>query len=228
MVAVPINSRDEAFADYLYADDRQNRLFGLLRSPDATSRLAAAGVGGISPSFDDMQTHVARPDGAAMSNYRMGPGRTLRQGAERNEGAAEVEFRIDGSVRVFCGRLSDALGRGESTVQMLFDDLLLTYVVRTLTLVQAIAEITGHFGEWDLGLGANGLSGVRSYKANDTFHDGTQYSVDDYRRTTTTSYPELTKSIGAVTERLVGSLLRTLGSHHLYSPLFIDADLPGD
>ena len=86
-----------------------------------------------------------------------------------------------------------------------------------IALAAAAGEEANYFGGWMLAFGANGLHGARSYRLTQAWGgaDGSPYSGDIYKQATMASYVELTTQAPLIADRLVGRLLRSLGTRDL-------------
>ena len=83
--------------------------------------------------------------------------------------------------------------------------------------MRLVSEEVGYHGNWAIGVGANRLHGRRRYTGQSRFPTNDRYSDDTYKETTGTTLAELRDQPGTVTRRLLGPLLRSLGSEALFS-----------
>jgi hypothetical protein len=157
-----------------------------------------------------------RADGVALCSQNLSEGRQVvsSEGLPYEHSSFDIELREDGGVRVFVGRLTDS--RSEFLVM---DGLAVAYTTRLVEWARLVAESTGYRGRWLIGVAASGLRGRRSYAAEQLFREeGPTYNVDDYREVGTTDYFELDQQPGEVASRLVGRLLRGLGTAECFEP----------
>jgi hypothetical protein len=144
------------------------------------------------------------------------------------EDAIELQVHEDGGLRLLFTRLSDTMSTGSSqaTEHMLLDMTAVCLCRRFLALVLAAAEHAGYFGNWELGLAATRLRGLRAYNTTTGFATTARYDVDDCLQTTSVSWSELNRAPGAVTRRLVGPLLRALATEERYAAILADPAPP--
>lgn len=194
----------------------------LARATSREATQAMAGVGGFRPDLDDASNGARRPSGAARASHRLRPDRTISDDTDEEE-LVELEVHEDGGLRIFMGRFSDRMEDGE---RVLFDSAAVLYVRRLLVLVRAAAEQSGYFGNWTLAVGGTGLGGCRSFLLRQRWTSGPadpRYTDDTYQQVTATTYPELVNDPARVTERLLGRLLRALGTSHQHRAAAPDA-----
>lgn len=151
---------------------------------------------------------------------------TTRADAPRQEKASfDVELREDGGLRVFVGRLTDTQ---DGTV-LINDAVAIAWVSRLTEWVRSVGAMTGYRGRWLLGMAGTELRGRRSSTAENHFwKEGHVYDAQTYRRTTSADFAELSRRPGDVVERLVGPLLRGLGTdvhhqEHVHYPTMVRA-----
>lgn len=228
LVAEPVAGRAGMLLALTHGEHWQQRVHGCLQSrlrdEAVTGALAAARVGGFSPSLEELSRFDRREGGVALTSSGLGPGRVLTDDGWDPESLAELEIREDGGLRVFLGRLSDHRD-AQPTVQMLFDSAVVLYVRQFLSLVAGAAEQAGYLSHWAVAAGATGLRGCRSY----SLHQGAwsagrkpPYSGEVYRRGVIASRSDLVSGPGQLSDRLVGPLLRGLGVWQRYEAALTD------
>jgi hypothetical protein len=203
VVAQPLNASDEMFASGL-AGEQFYEWF---------NRELLTKVHGIGPApdIDSAGNRSNRAEGWAAHNYCISPERTVRPNGDhpaKEEQLIDLEVRTDGGVRLFNGRATGTPGEFE----VILESVIATCVLRTVQAAAAVARTGHYFGSWHVGLAANNLHGKVSYAATAgrSLHAG-GYSADTYRRTGTFSHEDLDAAEPVLT-RLVGPLLRGLGS----------------
>jgi hypothetical protein len=130
----------------------------------------------------------------------------------------DVEVEESGAIRMTFGRATDLSGRGESEV--IFDVLAVANALRLVHWARVLSEKTDYRGAWAFGLAATNLHGLKSYQAFAEWGfdlDYDFYDRESYEATTAAHVSELENSPGAVADRLVGGLLRGLGTESKYS-----------
>jgi hypothetical protein len=176
----------------------------------------------FAPDFDYATNVERRPDGWAATSY----GLSGRQVGEVVDEAAllEVEVTTHGGVRVYCGRASDSNKEGAQDV--IFEQLIAGLAYRAICLAADIATRTSYYGEWALGFGANRLLGAKSWLLTEDFRSsGIPYPEQEHRRLVRASSAELQERPKAVVERLVGRLVRMLGTErHPRVATFLDVE----
>ncbi len=228
LVAQPQTSRPDLISDLIDGDRWQERVFAFVRehaySEVVNSALQRADAFDFKPEVASASVVIdTRAHGVAITTPTIGRGRAYTPGQYAHpEDAAELELHDNGAIRLFLGRLTDHLPKnvhGERQQQhVLFDVAAVMYARRFLGILAGIAE-HGYLGTWTLGAGATGVLGARSFRIVDdprSFEDGTPYGEDTYVQSTTSSYEELTTKPGAIADRLIGRLLRTVGTRRTY------------
>jgi hypothetical protein len=170
---------------------------------------------------------VRRAQGTAfISRSSSGAGRTfLRDTAYSTErDLLDMELREDGGLRVLMGRITDPRmqqgGLGEPEV-VITEGLAVGYALRCVHWAALVGEATGYRGSWAFGMHAHGLRGHMSSKVFEDIWgqgDGTRYDLDSYREVSTSVHLEMLEQPWAVAERLVGRLVRGLGTEQVYGP----------
>jgi hypothetical protein len=206
-VAAPLLPRHEMLVDVVAGQERHRLLRQFLDAATVNTRIS------LSPSLSYLGDIQRRPDGIAMV-YGLTDGRRLQHDAAGdgfNEDALEVEFTDDGAVRLLHTRMSDHLA--SVGAQVLFEDAPVLFVRQGLQLAAAVADHAGYGGGWMLGVALTGIAGMPAY-LNGSF-GGRDLRVDadhdSFRSTVLVSGPELNASPGAITNRLMGRYVRSLG-----------------
>ncbi|MGW0647281.1 AlbA family DNA-binding domain-containing protein [Streptomyces umbrinus] len=180
----------------------------------------------FSPNLADAQQGHRRAGGAALSTHNLGDGRRHEPKGEYGaEDVIEVQFLEDGGLRLYSSRLSDNPGESSGGHQVLFDAAAVALTRRMLEVVRLTAEQAGYFGSWSIAVGATRLRGRHRYESHETWgaHGLTaRYTEDTYRRATGASWADLNSAPGMTTERLLGALLRSLGSQDVYTKALAD------
>lgn len=138
-------------------------------------------------------------------------GRTL-DGERREQNAVDIEFREDGGIRVFMGRMTADRGSGPA----ILDGLAVAYVRRLTSWALDYGKLWGYSGPWGFGIAASGLRGLSSSITKERHFDGPVYDQAVFREVTTSSTPDLEHQPWLVAKRLVGRLVRGLGTEDYY------------
>jgi hypothetical protein len=113
--------------------------------------------------------------------------------------------------------------------QFIWDYFLVRGTRQFLALVETVSNDIDYLGPWGLGIAATGLRGkTASAGSNRWFPPSFASDEDTYRRVTMASASELRQRPGAVTERLVGRLLRVLSCSERYMEALVDPDVDGE
>lgn len=205
----------------------QERLLNFVRDQGGSSdlRQVLRRLGGFSPDVESMSSFDRRPGAVALTTHGLAPRRVIRTDTYSPESVAEVEVYEDGGIRLFLSRLSEGRPQADDPGQLLFEAGLVTYARLLLALTVGAAEESGYFGNWSLGVAATGLRGCRSSMlARNWMAIGVPvYSGDAYERATVATYAELTTRPGSLAERLVGQLLRSVGTHEALEAALSDS-----
>jgi hypothetical protein len=208
-------------------DQRQHaHVFVVARPRQATSQMLQDVVGtdyelwsrrNIVDGYDAL-THGWSPDVGSLSTWRRVPGGwhgTSDQGEwrswpeKRETHWITMQFREDGSVRVFNGRGSDYYRDHRVIIELIIAGT----VRRAVEAAIRVSDATGFSGMWDVGVAVTNLAGAVSYfRLNNWWVDADDlppYPDDTYRETWTGTSEEL-RDADAVVERLTGPLNRTL------------------
>jgi hypothetical protein len=230
LLAVPIAGRDDMLLDLVHGPDRRSQLHqfaGRADTPELEETLRSAGIDGFSPSLRYATSLGLRPAGVALHSSELTGDRTLTMtGGLSDEDVVELEIDEDGGLRIFMSRLSDSLedrfADQPGSTQILFPSAAVVYARQFVALVAAAAERAGYLSTWVLAAGATGLQGVPVYDFRRQGDPSPLYVAATYEQATRASYAELVRQPGAVTERLIGRLLRSLGVHSNYARALID------
>lgn len=149
---------------------------------------------------------------ALVSPQASGSGRRLSgqfSQVEAERGLLDIELSNSGGLQVTVGfGTTDKAPTGS-----IRDRLHATYAVNLVGWVREIANVTGYGGPWTLGLRGTGLKGLGP-EAQENGWPGSWGAMDEdtYTRTCVVSHLELAEEPKTVTLRLVGDLLRVLGT----------------
>ena len=117
-------------------------------------------------------------------------------------------------MRVFVGRLTEE----RDGTKLIQDGLAIAYATRLVEWARLISRMTGYRGRWLFGVAGNQLWGGRSAISGTRFMGSWPvYDADEYRQITTADHGELDERPGDVVQRLVGRLLRGLGTADAYA-----------
>jgi hypothetical protein len=167
------------------------------------------------------QDFIRRSQGAAMSSYAVGRAGSINPNASAPENdLLDIEFHEDGGIRVLMGRMTTFWGPADAE-GVICDQLAVAYPRRLVAWAARLGEACSYRGAWVLGVHADRLRGLMSSAfVNDPYGGlGAVHSDDNtYREVTTAQHLELEEAPAQVAERLVGRLVRGLGTDHLYEP----------
>jgi len=112
------------------------------------------------------------------------------------------------------GRMTDTRSAG----QVICDGLAVAYARRRVRWAIGYGAGFGYTGKWGLGLAASGLEGLSSsvFKEHMMVRRGSIYDLDLYQLVTTATGQEMNAELWTVAQRLVGKLLRGLGTETYY------------
>ena len=182
------------------------------RSLDLHQRVAASDVP-YAPSLRYATAVSRQPNGIRLSHGLNAAGRVSAEGdAERNRRRV-VELRLDedGTVHLLSARAVEV----REGWTWIFEKLIIGNTRHLVALCREIATLTGYRGGWHLSIAIDGLHGGVSWNLSDRHLDSHVYSQNGYQRATTASAEELDAAPEGVVARLVGPLLRALGSERL-------------
>lgn len=161
------------------------------------------------PSFHS--GYQQRPDGIA-ATVGLDATRAFHPGPYAHEvRACELVVRENGGVRVFSGGGTDWYSLPEGP-QVVFEGVVLGWARLVVAVAAALGERGGYLGGWAFAVGVTGLRGTLSAARADASLDPLPYGADVYRQATRASGVEAHQARGAITTRLLGRLLRGLGT----------------
>jgi hypothetical protein len=219
LVAQPLSGRSDLGLRLTSGENWQSRLLDFMISASARMPWQLAQLLGFTPDITAATNATRRSSGAALATHNLDSARNKFETGD----VAEVEIREDGGVRMFMSRLSDS--RNGSSAGALFDAAAVLWARRLIDFVAAVAEQTAYLGGWVLGVGATDLRGKPPYGLTDSMWGrGSSSALDSetYVESTIASYVELTNQPGGLTSRLVGRLMRGLGTDGLYTAALTD------
>lgn len=179
------------------------------------------------PNFADNPEFGRRAGGVAVTTGMRGDQRW-----EGDDRAAEIAFYENGSLLLASERAvftNDPQVQPPRPAEVIFETLIIGHLDLLTRLVARVADKFGFTGSWRFGIVITGLNGARSYTLNSSFgfgSSGAQYTAATYERATTVSLLDLTANPRAVTETLIASLLRSIGSYPRWEECFTDTDSP--
>ena len=130
---------------------------------------------------------------------------TDRWNDRSEEALLDVDIHENGGIRLFCGRATMGTGRPGPT--QFLEPLVAVLALHVLELAHEIADTTGYFGSWSVGLAATGLKGTHVGGGERSFA-GPAYSGDQYERSAGCTYEQLSTDPVDVAEKLLGQLFR--------------------
>jgi hypothetical protein len=138
--------------------------------------------------------------------------------------AAEIVFEESGRVILVSERAvmiyDDNTAPGQSKRnKVVFEDLVIAHTELLVRLAACVGEKWGRSRSWRLALALDGTHGAKSYAiARHRYPErGTAYTHGKYARTADATHRDLLDEPRAMASRLVGSLLRSVGSHEHYA-----------
>ncbi|WP_121258975.1 helix-turn-helix domain-containing protein [Nocardioides ferulae] len=213
VLAAPVRPRPEMLLNVRPDGRWQQLLHQLLDQGAHTVGTLLAKESQYRPSLRSVSEFSRRSDGAALT-YGLSSARepmVWGAGQPSIEDVVELEVTEDGAIRVLTTRLGDGIeGRG----QVVFEDILPDLVRRTVSMASYVSDLTGYLGPWMFGVAATNIAGKpASGSARINLSTIGRFGTDqpEYRRYTEASRVEVQQSPGAVTERLVGRFLRSVG-----------------
>lgn len=211
LVAWPIQARNDAALSLFTGVDPHGALRPVLQAPEASLDHRTRE---FAPKPSYAGSFHRRAHGVAFTSLD-GASRGRRLDSDRTEeNAVDIEFREDGGIRVFMGRMTPTWGQGPAIVA---DGLAVAYARRVVTWAVEYGELFNYSGAWGLGIAANGLQGLSSSLTRERHYDGPVYDRDTYRSITTATRQDMTLTPWQVADRLVGRLVRGLGTESYYS-----------
>ncbi|MFJ9521869.1 helix-turn-helix domain-containing protein [Kitasatospora sp. NPDC101801] len=222
LVAQPTAARRDVCLPITGAPDWSARLQILIhRVLENPGLHEALSNGGFSPNLSDAHQGHRRARGVALSSSGLNSDRTFVTASGAEKSVIEVQLSESGGLRLFMSRLSDEVARDEE--QVLFDAGAVILTRHLLDLVRLVSNEVGYHGNWAVGVGATRLRGRRRFTTQAQFPSDHKYSADTYEETTGVTLAELNDAPGAVTRRLLGPLLRSLGSEEVFTNALNDA-----
>lgn len=223
LVAQPQPGRPGMLRNVVSGPGWQQRVLALRQPAVDPVLLTATGLTALPPNLSEADIQCRRGDGAALTSYGMDNDRMV---SNENSGKRTIEWEIseDGQMRLFCSRLSAGLEDGR---QFLLDELATLLVRQLIVVIVAASDQVGYLGSWGLGVAGIGIRGLRSAAAlHDIFGGGgSPYMESDYRRVTAATWADLMQAPGAVTDALVGQLLRGLGTDQRLARAITDSQV---
>lgn len=171
---------------------------------------------GWAPDPSYASSFSRRADGIAYSSPELTSHRQVTDAetaTHREDSSVDLELRDDGGLRMFIGR---ATYRQDGDL-MVMDGLALAYATRIVECARSVSVLTGYYGRWLLSIACDGLAGGRSAGDLGFYAVRPTYSANTYRQITTAEYFELDQQPGAIVNRMVGKLLRGLGTSAHYA-----------
>jgi hypothetical protein len=219
LVAAPLHGKPEMLMDLVHLPEWWHGARDLVRKA-WNSPPVVGGYIGVEGSVG------RRSDGAAFHNGHLTDDRraaVMRDGADPSEDVEEIELTEDGGVRMFFASLGIPYHDGH----YIRDDLAAEAARKMAHLCAAIADHTSYLGPWGIGLAATEINGHKHRLSRNSFNIGVVYPYEggDYYSATIATLAELQQTPGAVTNRLVGRLLRGLRAHELQGTKEYLADL---
>ncbi|MFD0509304.1 hypothetical protein ACFQ0G_53350 [Streptomyces chiangmaiensis] len=223
LIAQPTAGRSDMLLDLTSGQDWRHWMAQLV------NRAYTAELNGIltqfTPDLSDAAQGHRRAGGAALSSHNLTDGRQhTPTGQWGDEDVIELQFLEDGGLRLYSSRLSDSPGNSHEGEQTVFDAAAVGLTRRMLEVVRVTAEQAGYFGNWSLAVGATRLQGRRRYAAEAWVLTGTpaRYTQDTYKQAAGATWADLNATPGAITARLLGPLLRSLGSQEIFAKALSD------
>ncbi|MER5353468.1 ATP-binding protein [Kitasatospora sp. NPDC002551] len=227
LVARPTAGRRDMCLPITGAQDWNTLLQALIRRvrEDQTLRTALSNRG-FSPDLGAAHRGRRRARGVALSSSNLKSDRThAPEGRWGDEDVIEVQLFEDGGLRLFMSRLSDGSERNSKDEEQVLLDVGAVVLTRhMLELMRLISDDRGYHGNWAVAVGANRLRGRRRHAEQWGFSSNDRYSEDTYEESTGATLAELRDAPGAVTGRLLGPLLRSLGSEDTFAKALTDQE----
>lgn len=136
--------------------------------------------------------------------------------------ALDIEFREDGSIHVFVGRLTDGIGRNVNDERRgIMDGLVLGYMLRVLQWAVVFGDSIRHTGAWDFGIAGDRMAGAPAYSTAGSWPSSNSktYPAPSYESLTRATRSELIDHPEQVLSRLLSRFVRTLGLEMKYGHL---------
>jgi hypothetical protein len=177
----------------------------------------------LAVNFGQMFTTRKSPLGAMLTS------RGVNMTSDPKEAAAQdLEIREDGGLRYFYGgAVRNAAKEGTSSSSKRDPEIYLTSIIilvrQFLIATLNLSDTSGYSAMWDIGLAINGTReafGRGRIQIINAFP--LRWPNETFEQTTRTSVAELALMPGAVTERLMGLMLRTFSLESNYQELLTD------
>lgn len=227
LVAQPQAGRPDMLVGLTGAVDWNSRLAGLIERGHSNELNQLLKETDAAPTLRDAGNGSRRARGVARTSSNLGEGRVFAPASSyAPDDAIELQVFEDGGLRLFSSRFSDEIG-GSNNEHVILDAAAAGLTRRFLAIVIAASEEAGYAGNWSLAIGATGLKGLRAYTQGWMSYGTTsRYDSDDYRQATAASWAELAAAPGAVTRRLIGPLLRSLGTENRFKTVLDYPEAP--
>lgn len=211
LLATPVPGHDGMLLKMVGDEAWQSSLLNLVLSALPAAEVTPSGPGGFAPHLGWATQVERRPQGWSLS-YGLNPGRTVAPEGDE-EKVLELQLGEDGALHLFCGRASYTRGGAGGALEVAFEHLIVGLCRQFLAVALAVSHASGYLGSWDVGAAVTGLQGTISAEmANNFASTATPYAANDYRASSRSSLEELRARPFAVADRLVGKLVRALGS----------------
>lgn len=208
---------------------RGDLLLDVVRPANVSQMFALLNRGGVglgqdvlefAPTLGSLNYWPTRARGIAATSLPDGA-RSVSTADIEEKYALDIEIQEHGGIRVFCGRMTQEWRPSNTSPEMrsaICDALALGYVARAVRWAKAISGETGYRGSWGFGFAATGLNGLISHARMDSWGERS-YPYDRHRfeATTTATITEIEEAPGRVVNRVIGQLLRGLGTDHRYA-----------
>jgi hypothetical protein len=210
LVAEPIAARDRMVVPLIEppGDHFQRRILDFVHRA-----VGHAPPVDFSPSVDGTSATDRRGDAWALTTHSFERGRVVHP--DRHESVIlELEISERGTIRLFSGRGSDTLRER----RVVFEVGTAGVCHQVLAVARQIGEEAGYWGSWNLGLAMTGTRGVISYALVEhrMFDENVPVFPDDgYESATRATLEEMTARPNDVVDRLIGRLIRSLGSREV-------------
>ncbi|MER7450347.1 ATP-binding protein [Nocardia beijingensis] len=220
ILAEPLGADEDLLVPLAAAGNWQQEILQLLQSALQPSHRNYA------PSFADSPGFGRRAGGVTVTKG-MYNGRRW-EGTGR---AAEITFHENGSLLLASERAvwthESRVQPPQPSVEVIFETLIIGHLDLLTRLVARVADKYGFTGSWRFGMVITGLNGAYALTLDDGWGpEGPPYTAPTYERATMASLLDLTTNPRAVTETLVASLLRSIGSYPRWKKVFTDPDSP--
>lgn len=173
----------------------------------------ANGSPGYAPSIRGATTVSRRPRGIGLTSG-LDPYRRVEAGGDperARQRIVEVVLDEGGQATILSARGTD----GHKGYKLIFDKLIAGVARNIVDLASEIGARSGYAGNWEFALVASGLRDGTSWALDDHHSSGHPYTQDEYAAATAATPPEIDGLPETVAARLVGDLLRALGSESM-------------